>query len=158
MEEESYLSSWPLCPYLLEWCLAYPWNSINMGRINTRLNPLINKWLKPKHTNSIWESIHPLAICICLVPDEGIGQVGRSLEWLLEEMPFDSHHQVNPDEVQGHCGLGHGDLQQWLVPCSSGAQIAKFHTGTRELDFFMKNLERQHVADIHLKHTCAGKL
>lgn len=38
------------------------------------------KWLRLTHTNSIGEPIYPLAIGISLVPDERVGQVGRSLE------------------------------------------------------------------------------
>ncbi|KAL0608524.1 hypothetical protein AAY473_025141 [Plecturocebus cupreus] len=50
--------------------------------------------------------------------------------------------------------------QELVFPSAlvSGAQIAKLHIGTRELDFFMKNLERKHVADTHFKHTCAGTM
>lgn len=55
---------------------------------------------------------------------------------------------MNLDKVQGHCGLGHGDLQQRLIACGSGAQIAKLHVGTRELNFFMKNLESKHMVDM----------
>lgn len=68
-------------------------------------------------------------------------------------MPLYSNHQVNPDEVQGHCGLCHGDLQQRLVPCSSRAEITELHIGTRELNFFMKNLEGKHMVDLpHQTH------
>lgn len=38
------------------------------------------KGLRPTHTNSIGEPIYPLAVSIGLVPDECVGQVGRSLE------------------------------------------------------------------------------
>lgn len=63
-------------------------------------------------------------------------------------MPLYSDHQVNLDKVQGHRGLGHGDLQQRLIACGPGAQVAKLHIGTRELNFFMKNLERRNVVDV----------
>lgn len=55
-------------------------------------------------------------------------------------MSFHGHHQVDLDEVQGHGGLGHGDLQKRLVACGPGAQVAELHIGTRELNFLMKNL------------------
>lgn len=63
-------------------------------------------------------------------------------------MPLYSHHQVHPDEVQGHCGLGHGDLQQRLVPRGSGAEVTELHIGTGQLEFFVKNLEGKHVVDL----------
>lgn len=97
-----------------------------------------------------------MAISVCLVPDEGVGQVGRSLERLLEEVPFHGNHQVNPDEVQGHRGLGHGDLQQRLVPCRSGAEVTELHVGTGELDLLMKNLEGKCMVDL-LRQTRPGR-
>lgn len=55
-------------------------------------------------------------------------------------MSLHGHHQVDLDEVQGHGGLGHGDLQQRLVACGPGAQVAELHIGTGELNFLMKDL------------------
>ena len=102
-----------------------------------------HRGLKPTHTNGVRESVHPLPVRIRLVPDEGVGQVGRGLEGLLEEVALHSYHQVDLDEVQGHRGLGHSDLQQRLVARGPGAQVAKLHVGARELDFFVENLEIQ---------------
>lgn len=62
-------------------------------------------------TKSFRKPIHLLAVDVCLIPDEIIGQVWSSCKPLSEEAPLDGHHEVDFHEVEGDGGVGHADPQ-----------------------------------------------
>lgn len=92
-------------------------------------------------TYCLWKAIDSLAISICLIPYECVGQIGWGVEPLLKEMTLHSHHQVHLDQAKWHHCLGHGDLQQRAVACRSWAQVTQFQIGTWYLNQFVKNLK-----------------
>lgn len=72
-------------------------------------------------TNSFRKPVDPLPICIGLIPDVGVGQVGRCVEPLLEEVALHCDHQVNLQQAHGHHRWSHGHLEQGAVTLRPGA-------------------------------------
>lgn len=85
--------------------------------------------------------INPLAVGVGLVPDVGVGQVGRGVEPLLEEVALHRHHQVNLEQPHRHHRRGHGDLEQRAVALSPGAEVAELQAGARNLDLLVQHLQ-----------------
>lgn len=72
-------------------------------------------------TDSFGKPVDPLPVCICLIPDVGICQVGRGVEPLLEEVALHRDHQVNLQKAHGHHGWSHGDLEEGAITLGPGA-------------------------------------
>lgn len=92
-------------------------------------------------THCLRKAIDSLTIRICLIPYEGVGQVGWGMEPLLKEVTFNSHHQMHFDQAEGYHCLGHGDLQQRAVACCTWTQVAELQIGAWYLNQFMKDLK-----------------
>jgi len=110
--------------------------------------------ISEKLTNCLWQAVDFLIICVCLIPDERVGQVWWGREPLLEESPDHSYHQMDLHEVKRYGGLGHGDLQNGLVPCRSGTQVGKLQICPWNCGFFMQDLRLKEAQALNWARGC----
>lgn len=76
-----------------------------------------------KLTHGLGEAKDLLIVGVCLIPDEGVGEVGEGRERLLELTAHDGHHQVHLHQAEGQTVLGQEHLEDGLVASCPGAQV-----------------------------------
>lgn len=91
-------------------------------------------------TDSFRQTVDLLIICICFIPYKSIGQVWWGRKPLLKESSHHSYHKMNLHQIKWYNGLGHGDLENWLISCSSRTQVGEFQICSWNCGFFMEYL------------------
>lgn len=103
-------------------------------------------------TDGLRQPVDPLPVGVCLVPDVRVGQIGRGVEPLLEEVALHRHHQVDLEQPHGHHSGRHGHLEQGAVTLRPGAEVAQLQAGAGHLDLLV-----QHLGDTKKEEKMTGE-
>lgn len=138
--EPTYTS--PGQPSLPFWLFThcFPWVTIIFISSHFKAISFDTECMSMELTNSFGQTVDLLIICICFIPYKSIGQVWWGRKPLLKESSYYSYHKMNLHQIKWYDGLGHGDLENWLISCSSGAQVGKFQICPWNCGFFMQYL------------------
>lgn len=91
-------------------------------------------------THSLCQAKDLLIVGVCLIPDEGVGEVGEGRKRLLKLTAHDGHHQMDLHQAKREPVLGQKHLQDGLVASRPGAQVDQVQVTAWYGHLLMKHL------------------